>query len=146
MACQPMEVPKHFLIDLTNYDDKLRVKWDFKDEYWRIERKGRWGAYDMTNPQDREAKREGYVVALRVPPDCLQWRQVREALYLGDIRRRGGWRAVAKEIEEREQYNREKSQRDFSEDNEYRAKERWTSWNTNYPKGKYGRRDYLAGF
>lgn len=136
MASQPFPVPKEFKVDLQNFDNLLRVKWDFKNEYWRIERKARWGHYDMTNPQDREARQDGYIIVLRVPPDCLLWYQVQEALFLSDIQRRGGPRAVWQEMEARETANSRAKQAAFRDEIEYKAKERWTSWNTNYPVGK----------
>lgn len=136
MPSQPFPVPKRFAIDLREFDNLLRVRWDPKNEYWRIERKGYWGTYDMDNPADRDAKAEGYVIVLRVPPDCLQWYQVKEALYLTDIKRRGGARAVWQEMEAREAHNKRVAQAAWQDEVEYKAKERWTSWNTNYPVGK----------
>jgi len=133
MASQPYPVPKEFKIDLQNFDGLLRVRWDHRDEYWRIERRARWGTYDMDNPQDREARADGFIIALRVPADCLQWYQVQQALYLTDIKRRGGAKAVWQEMEAREAANAAARDAAFNDEITYKSKERWTSWNTNYP-------------
>ena len=144
MASQPFDVPRWLLEDLRTYDPMLRVVWDRKDEYWRIERKTRrnWapnpegGTY--TSPQDWECARDGYVIVLRVPYDCLD-RQVLHALFAGDIQRRGGHRRVAAEMEAEEARRFEKSRRDYSDTIDHKSRERWTGWNTNYPLTKQGR-------
>jgi hypothetical protein len=148
LASQPFDVPKQFLEDLHTYDDKLRVRWDFRDEYWRVERKVRRGreasSRDFTNQQDWEATSDGYVVVLRVPPDCLN-RQVIHALALGDIQRRGGWKAVAAQMEAHERGLIDASNSRFADYTAYQAAQRWNGWNTNYPMTKFGRSGQSRG-
>jgi len=132
---------KQFLRDLQDYDPLLRVRWDHRDEYWRIERRLRHGksaVYDMSNPDDRQARSEFYQLVLRVPYDCLDG-QVIHALAAGDIQRQGGAQRVVAEMEAYEAAERAASDAAFADHSEYRAKERWTGWNTNYPMTKHGR-------
>jgi len=142
MSSQPVGMPsKQFLRDLNDYDPMLRVRWDHRDEYWRIERRLRHGksaVYDMSNPDDRQARSEGYQVAMRVPYDCLD-EQVFRAMDAGDIQKRGGYKRVADEMDAHDQAVFAKRRRDYNDELDQRTKSRWTSWNTNYPMTKYGR-------
>lgn len=147
---QPFDVPRSFVEELQDYDPLLRVKWDKKYDYWRIERKlpggRRWGKpNDASSPQDLEAYNEGFLVVLRVPVDALDQR-VFWALYHGDIKRRGGFEKVSRQMNEWETEKQEKMHAEALDEAEQRSKARWDSWNTNYPKTKYGRKDYLGGF
>ena len=141
MPSQPYDVPRSFVAELTRFDPMLRVRWDHRDSYWRIERRrghGRSAMYDMADPDERQARSEGYMVVLRVPYDCLDW-QVFRALEAGDIKKRGGALKVAKEMEAAELAEIEASNRRFSDYTHYQAKARWDGWNTNYPLTKKGR-------
>ena len=139
MASQPHDVPRGFVQELLEYDPLLRIKWDQKDAYWRIERKirRRWAPTPTqnTSAQDWECMQEGYVIVLRVPPGCLDAR-VFWTLGGGDIRRRGGARKVAEQMEEAERMESERSHAAFLDEVSQRSKGRWDSWNTNYPKPK----------
>jgi len=153
MASQPFDVPRYFLDDLRVYDPLLRVVWDRKDEYWRIERKVRrpWapdphivGAY--ASPQDWECRRDGYVIVLRVPVDCLD-NQVFMALGMTDIQRRGGYKRVSREMDDYDDAALARSRHNALDEADQRVKARWTSWNTNYPTSKSwhkGRGDRLS--
>ena len=142
MPSQPFYVLKQFLRDLRNYDDKLRVTWDHKDSYWRIERKVRRGwtmvPTRWSSPADWECQRDGYVIVLRVPPDCLDF-QVFRALDAGDIQKRGGFDKVHQQMRDHEDRMAAADYTARMDEFDQRVKARWTSWNTNYPMTKHGR-------
>ena len=149
MSSWPVGEPtKGFLAQLQDYDDRLRVVWDHRDDYWRLERKVRVGSkiafFDRSNPCDRRAAEEGYVLVMRVPADCLD-QQVFHALWTHDIQRRGGAKRVAQEIEEHEAAQAAASAAAASDAFAQRAKERWDGWNTNYPRTKFGRSAHTRG-
>jgi len=139
MASQPFYVSKDFERQLTEYDRKLRVRWDHKYAYWRIERRvAQVWEQSPTSPAEWQAKADGYALVMQVPPDCLDF-QVFKALELRDIQKQGGALAYAKRLEAGERAQMAASRAAFQDHNEQRAKERWTSWNTNYPQTKTGR-------
>ena len=137
MPGQPWDVPREFTRKLTEYDPLLRVRWDSKQEYWRIERKvgRRWAPtpkMESSSPQDWECYKEGHVIVMRVPPWALDNR-VFWGLFEGDIQRQGGAKGIAQSMEAYEAFQREKSDARFSDAISQRTKARWDSWNSNYP-------------
>ena len=147
MASQPFYVPKSFERQLREYDRNLRVRWDHKYGYWRIERRVAmaWDA-PPTSPAEWQAKADGYALVLQVPPDCLDF-QVFRALEARDIQKIGA-RRLAEQMEASEARISQQQRAAYSDEVYQRSKERWTSWNTNYPATKqhHARRgDKLAG-
>lgn len=150
MPSQPCDVDKGFLKELYDYDPKLRVVWDRKDAYWRIERKAararamKVAPNPLCTPEDWAAAEDGYVLVMRVPHGCLDSR-VFYTLAAGDVQARGGYKRVADEMDEEYWAHQARSRRRFLDDREYQARERWTNWNSNYPKTKYGSKDKAPG-
>lgn len=139
MASQPFDVPREFVQELLDYDPLLRIKWDQKDAYWRLERKirRRWAPTptEDSSSQDWECMQEGYVIVMRIPPGCLDQR-VFYTLGKGDIRKRGGARRVADQMEEYEHLQENRRHAQAMDEIGQRTKSRWDSWNTNFPKPK----------
>ena len=121
---------------LTEYDEFLRVREGCKGQY-RIERKISHGR--PLNPalfadwDDYVCAREGYCLILRVWPSQMDQR-IFYTLWAGDMQRQGGSNKVCDRLDDA-YYNRlEKSSAAWGDKVEWQAKERWNSWNTNYPK------------
>jgi len=106
---------------------------------WRIERKvsrGKaWGEFG--GEAERQMLLDGYVLCLRFLPNQMDSR-VFYTLFIGDMHR---IRKYAEKMEQREVDDIMYKRRRFSEENEYAAKQWWTTMNSLHPKTKSGGRD-----
>ena len=138
MPSKPYNVPQWFAESLHDFDEKLRIRWGHQEGNWRIERKvtrGKAWAESMGD-DDREMRAAGYVLCLRFLPNQMD-RRVFYTLFVGDM-----WR-VRKYIDQMERREVDEimaKRRRYSEENEYAAKEWWTTMNTLHPKSKGGQR------
>ena len=127
---------KEIATRLKDYDEHLRLREGVQGE-WRIERKIRHGM--SMNPEnfrhwdDYVTAREGYCLILRLQSNQMDQR-IFFTLWANDMQRRGGAKAVCDNLDDAYYSRLEKSSAAWGDKVEYQAKERWQSWNTNYPK------------
>jgi hypothetical protein len=118
---------------LKAYDPRLRVVWSDKKWCWRVERRLRFPGFvnpaHFSDVDDQHSAQEGYMLVFPVGRHDLDDR-VFMTLYLGDLWRRGGANKVADELEAKEAAEKARQHASFMDDNEYRAREYWTSINT----------------
>jgi len=140
MPSEPVSgVPKWFKDQLHDFDIMLRIVWGRQDGMWRIERKCRRGHayFEFTTQDDYNMVRDGYVLCLRFYPNQMDQR-VFHTLFMGDM-----WRVqkYAAEMEQREIEEIMARRKRYSDENEYAAKQWWTTMNSLHPKTASGGRD-----
>jgi len=121
---------------LKDYDVHLRLREGVQGEY-RIERKICHGKplnpVNFRHWDDYVTAREGYCLILRLQSNQLDQR-IFFTLWASDMQRRGGAKVVCDGLDDAYYSRLEKSSAAWGDKVEYQAKERWNSWNTNYPK------------
>jgi len=139
MASKPYDVPAWFQERLHDFDNKLRIRWGYVEGNWRIERKvSRGQAWaEFGGDDERQMVEDGYVLCLRFLPNQMDSR-VFYTLFIGDMHR---IRKYVDKMEQREADEIMYKRRKYSEQNEYAAKQWWTTMNSLHPKTASGGRD-----
>jgi len=140
MGSEPVRgVPQWFKDKLHDFDDKLRCRWGRQDDMWRVERKVTRGQgwMEFGTEDDMEMMRDGYVLCLRFRQNQMDNR-VFYTLFMGDMHR---IRKYADQMEEREKEEIMAKRKRYSDENEYAAKQWWTTMNSLHPKTASGGRD-----
>ena len=143
-------VPNHVVQAIRQYDPLVRLRWGRAKRRVRLERKIDRArpadpAYFSQDPDGYDMAREGYTLISSFEPDETAYRLIVQRLWEADIRRRGGWRKVADEMDEADIAARRKADTAVSDENHARAVDLWNHMNTVKvaPEGA-GHRPYLG--
>jgi hypothetical protein len=116
-------IPDRFVNELSQYDPLLRIRWGRKEGIVRVERKvARGYSLDSTSVADFDDAlmiRDGYALVFKFPPLEHNYSLMLYTLWHGDLRRLGGAKILADDIEAREIY--EKSRRAWNRRDDFRC-------------------------
>jgi len=128
------DAPKSFVQRLRAYDPLLRIRWSDWEQRWRIERRitfGRSidpGLFKESQYEEFVARCQGHIAVLYCQKEQLDTR-VFFTLWMNDIQRQGGSKAVADRLEEEEAIYRTKSRAKWLDDVYVQAREKYDYMN-----------------
>lgn len=126
-------IPDHFIKELHEYDPKIRVRWGQGERLVRLERKVRAhmsNGFELKGDgevdeavaarlfDDYQTIKDGYQLLTKFEPLETNWPKILYTLALTDMQRLGGAAAVAKALEDKEDF--EKARRTWNRRDDFR--------------------------